>query len=80
MDLAYKEEELFRSQKARTHWLSEGDKNTHFFHAKVVQRRHCNRIESLEAEGGGICETEQSIEKEISEYYQELFTSADFGG
>lgn len=31
LDAAYKEEEEYRSQKARVQWLREGDMNTQFF-------------------------------------------------
>lgn len=35
---AYVEEEQYWSQKARVQWLQEGDHNTNFFHASVIQR------------------------------------------
>lgn len=31
LDMAYKEEEVYWSQRTRVQWLQEGDKNTHFF-------------------------------------------------
>ena len=37
---AYIEEELYWSQKARTRWLQEGDKNLAFFHASVMAARN----------------------------------------
>ncbi|XP_071909652.1 uncharacterized protein [Coffea arabica] len=36
---AYKAEEIFWPQKARSKWLKEGDKNTTYFHACVKTRR-----------------------------------------
>lgn len=51
LDDAYKEEEMCWSQKARVQWLAEGNKNTKFFHASVVQRRNGNRIDQLEKKG-----------------------------
>mgnify|MGYP004707337111 CR=1 FL=1 len=51
---AYKQEELFRNQRARTKWLQNGDKNTAYFHACVSGRRKRNRISRLRKtrEGG----------------------------
>lgn len=39
LDEAYKEEKMYWSQKARFQWLEDGDINTQFFHASVIQRR-----------------------------------------
>ncbi|KAL3506875.1 hypothetical protein ACH5RR_032257 [Cinchona calisaya] len=36
---AYKDEELFWSQKARIKWLKEDDQNTNFIHIAVCNRR-----------------------------------------
>lgn len=37
LDLAYREEEQYWTQKTRAQWLEEGDKNTSFFNASVMQ-------------------------------------------
>lgn len=50
LDSAYKEEKLYWSQKARVQWLEEGDKNTQFFYASLIQRIKANRIEQLDKE------------------------------
>lgn len=77
LDKAYKDEEMFWSQKARVQWLKERDHNTSFFHASVVQRRKCNRIEQLDKEREGSCNTKEDITDEISGFYEDLFTSED---
>lgn len=77
LDLAYKQEDAYWSQKSRVQWLKEGDKNTQFFHASTIQRRKRNRIEEIEKERGGWCNTDEAIVYEISDYYFKLFTSED---
>lgn len=51
LENAYKEEELYWQQKSRVQWLKDGDKKTEFFHASVISRRKCNRMENLDKEG-----------------------------
>ena len=47
-------EEIQIQQRARVHWLTEGDRNTAFFHAKVKQRHPTNKIKSLRREDGTV--------------------------
>lgn len=77
LDIAYKEEEMFWSQKARVQWLAEGDKNTKFFHASVMQRRQSNRIDHLERRAGDFCQNKEEIVDEISDFYEHMFRSED---
>ncbi|XP_027182324.1 uncharacterized protein LOC113780749 [Coffea eugenioides] len=58
---AYKEEELFWSQKARCRWLQEGDKNTAYFHASVMATRRRNKITVLQRNNGDWCNTDQEL-------------------
>ena len=74
---AYKEEELYWSQKARCRWLQEGDKNTAYFHASVMATRKRNKITALQRSNGEWCETEQEVTNEICSYYQQLLTTAN---
>lgn len=53
LDVAYKEDEVYWSQKALVHWLQKGDKNSSFFYASVVQRWKCNKMAHLEKEQRG---------------------------
>lgn len=76
LDSAYKEEEMYWSQKAMSQWLKEGDNNTQYFHASVMSRIKCYRIDHLKKKMGGVCRTEEVI-GEISNFYAGLFTSED---
>ena len=73
---AFREVELYWRQKSRALWLKDGDMNTKFFHAITKQRRARNRITKLKKPGGGWAESEESIEKVATEYFQNLFTSS----
>ena len=73
---AYREEELFWKQKSRALWLTEGDRNTKFFHAKTKQLRTRNRITKLLDSMGNWIETEEGIEHLATEYFHNLFTSS----
>ena len=72
---AYREEELFWSQKSRIQWLREGDKNTKHFHASVQGRRSRNRMNKLQRNDGSWTESEEELSNEIAEYYRKLLTS-----
>lgn len=74
LDIAYKDEEVYWSQKERVQWLKEGDKNSHFLHASVVSRRKSNRIEQLDKEKRGYWRTDEEMVSEIFEFYSDLFT------
>ncbi|XP_071905636.1 uncharacterized protein [Coffea arabica] len=74
---AYKDEELFWSQKSRSRWLKEGDKNTTFFHISVTTKRKRNRISMLQKLNRDWCRSDQEIEEELCQHYRELFISTD---
>lgn len=73
---AYRNEEVYWSQKSRVLWLKEGDNNTKFFYAYAAQQRKSNSIERLVNERGGICKTEETMEEEIQNYCNNLFTTS----
>ncbi|XP_071912221.1 uncharacterized protein [Coffea arabica] len=62
---AYKDEELYWSQKSRSRWLREGDKNTTYFHQSVMAKRKRNRISILQKTDGEWCRSDQKIEEEL---------------
>ncbi|KAH7840407.1 hypothetical protein Vadar_016441 [Vaccinium darrowii] len=69
-----KEEEFWR-QKSRINWLQQGDKNTGFFHASVLQRRTRNRITGIENSNDDWVSNGPTIAAEFQQYFQELFTA-----
>ncbi|XP_071939977.1 uncharacterized protein [Coffea arabica] len=74
---AYKEEELYWSQKSRNRWLKEGDKNTAFFHQCVLAKRKRNRISVLQKSDGNWCRSDKEIKEEMCNHYNELFMSTN---
>ncbi|GJU68574.1 RNA-directed DNA polymerase, eukaryota, reverse transcriptase zinc-binding domain protein [Tanacetum coccineum] len=46
-NIAIDDEEKLLAQKAKVKWLSEGDKNTKYFHNVIKSRRHSNRVRGV---------------------------------
>ncbi|CAH1439104.1 unnamed protein product [Lactuca virosa] len=68
---AYDEEERFLKQKAKIHWLKEGDSNSKYFHKIVKGKAHKNRIESVMNRQGEWLEGE-AVYKEFVDYFQDF--------
>ena len=66
---------MYWRQRAQTHWLKNGDRNTKFYHAFASERRRRNRIKKLVRDGGGTVEDEQGIHNLITNFYKDLFCS-----
>jgi hypothetical protein len=64
-------------QRSRVDWLSEGDRNTGFFHAKAKQRTRLNKITSLKRADGSVCSQQAELEAMAAEFYQHLFTAQE---
>ncbi|CAL9000066.1 unnamed protein product, partial [Prunus brigantina] len=71
------QEEEYWKLKSRVQWLHEGDKNTKFFHSKVVVRRRINQLKGLEDHMGTWHREASDIRRIAESYFQELFTSGD---
>ncbi|KAL9235614.1 hypothetical protein vseg_010359 [Gypsophila vaccaria] len=69
------QEEMYWKQRARIDYLTEGDRNTKFFHLKASGRRRRNRITKLEGPDGHLTTEEEELEDIAVDFFKELFTS-----
>ncbi|XP_039068128.1 uncharacterized protein LOC120214250 [Hibiscus syriacus] len=72
-------EASFYKQKAKIHWLKEGDRNTKFFHSAVMRKRQKNTIRLLYAEDGSRLDTFEAMSAEMVRFYTELLGIEDSG-
>ncbi|XP_042974784.1 uncharacterized protein LOC122306423 [Carya illinoinensis] len=70
-------DELMWKQRSRVKWLREGDCNSRYFHSKASTRRRKNSIMQLQDESGCWQKGDQ-MDALITEYFQNLFTAADW--
>ncbi|GJT41193.1 reverse transcriptase [Tanacetum coccineum] len=72
----YAREEIMWRQRSRIQWLKEGDKNTHFFHARASSRRNQNNLLKLQNDDGTWVEDSAGICDMVSSYFQKLFATS----
>ncbi|GMI86798.1 hypothetical protein HRI_002349100 [Hibiscus trionum] len=70
-----KEEESLWQQKSRVTWLSQGDRNTRFFHGSAIQRRRRNTISALKVDAERWCYEHQALKTHAMEYFRNLFSA-----
>lgn len=73
-ELLYREEMLWL-QRSRINWLKEGDRNTRFFHSRVVWRAKKNRISKLRDADGNVKTSIPVLENMATEYFKNLFSA-----
>ncbi|KAK1650817.1 hypothetical protein QYE76_068622 [Lolium multiflorum] len=66
---------VYWKQRAKAHWLKDGDQNTSFFHACASERRRVNMLKKLRNDDGGWVEGDEELRSFITNYYQSLFSS-----
>ncbi|XP_062103616.1 uncharacterized protein LOC133814704 [Humulus lupulus] len=65
----------FLHQKAKIHWIKEGDDNTAFFHASIRDRRSQNRIYSITTDSGEWIDQPEMVAYVFVSYYKNLLGS-----
>jgi hypothetical protein len=68
-------EEIMWKQCSRVTWLTEGDRNTRFFHLRASQRRRRNKISKLKMADGSFTEDETVMASMTTEFYRSLYTA-----
>jgi hypothetical protein len=66
------QEEVMWRQRSRIQWLSEGDKNTGFFHLRTSQRKKKNRISQLIKDDGTRVTEEMAMGDMENNFYKNL--------
>lgn len=74
VDGILEQEESFWRQKARTKWVIQGERNTRYVHAMVIDRRRKSRIKQLKREDKSWCTKEQELQQVAHDFYQKLYS------
>ncbi|GAA0170700.1 hypothetical protein LIER_24902 [Lithospermum erythrorhizon] len=72
LDLLKSEEEYWR-QRSKLTAISEGDRNTKFFHSHVKHKTKINNILELKDDSGILISNEEKIRKYCKTYFEDLF-------
>lgn len=59
-------------QRSRNFWLTDGDRNTRFFHTKATNRKQRNMIHGICDSNGNWQEDEQHVENIIVGYFRDI--------
>ena len=73
-------EEEYWKVRSHTNWLSQGDKNTSYFHHHASQRKKKNHIASLEDDQGRMMEEQTLMEEHVANFFELLFSNGAKGG
>ncbi|XP_074315686.1 uncharacterized protein LOC141651893 [Silene latifolia] len=65
----------FLRQKAKAHWLSEGDLNTAYFHGLIKSRRNKNFVHQILDHKNNLHSDQEGIQQAFLNYYQMLLGS-----
>jgi hypothetical protein len=68
-----KQEEEYWKQRAKAHWLKDGDSNTKFFHATASARRKRNNITALSNNNGELINDQSGMCNIAQDYFAQIF-------
>ncbi|GAU43015.1 hypothetical protein TSUD_28340 [Trifolium subterraneum] len=71
------QEEGYWKQRAKMHWLQEGDMNTRFFHMSATARSKKKKVTKLVAENGTEAHTQEELCEVAKSYFDNLFKPRD---
>ena len=74
MELNHREEIMWK-QRSRITWLTEGDRNTRFFHLRASQQRRRNYISKLKNQDGQFTDNQVEMGVMATDFYRMLYTS-----
>ena len=59
--------------------MKKGDKNTHFFHSNVKDRKRRNKLQRIQREDKSWANTNKEIGENVGNYFKTLFSSKGVG-
>ncbi|GAU33334.1 hypothetical protein TSUD_165990 [Trifolium subterraneum] len=71
------QEEGYWKQRAKMHWLQEGDMNTRFFHMSATVRSKKKKVTKLIADNGTEAHTQEKLCEVAKSYFDTLFKPRD---
>lgn len=74
-----RQEEIFWFQKSSGEWLRSRDRNTKYYHVKVMGRRRRNKIHMLKNEMGIWVDKEEDLIEMVKNYFVNPFTDEKVG-
>jgi hypothetical protein len=67
------QEEMFWKQRAKMHWLKDGDSNTKFFHMSASARNSRKKIKKLTDQNGNTVTNQDELCDVAQRYFEDLF-------
>ena len=67
--------DTYWKQRAHVNWMTNGDRNTKYFHMCASERKRKNRITNLKKEDGRVVSDKEEIKEAVTSYFTNLFFS-----